>query len=198
MSRFFYHGIRNGISAPDKVLDIFKTGGIKSKRLQNRSYRIGFNGPDYVSVCRKGNFEDYESGKNNAFYNYILNSFCFIISDEVDAIKGEYTPDVIEWERFELAKFMTMYPERRITDMFDEWQVRDEIKFSHIIGIGIPLRWISTMKHEGWSEITTLARQIINLASSLGLDIVNSSMPNFVEQYEKEKLTIEANNINLR
>lgn len=190
MSKFFYHGIRNGFFAPNIVIDIFKTGDIKSKRLQNESYHLGFNGPDYISICRKGTNEDYEKGNNNAFYNYILNSFCFIINDEIDAIKGEFIPEVTEWGRFELVRFMNAHPERRITDMFDEWQVKDEINFSNIIGIGIPLLWIEKMKQEGWSEITDLTRQIIDFASNLGLDIVNSSIPNFIEQYEQSKLLI--------
>lgn len=187
MSRFFYHGIRNCQLAPDTIIDIFKSGGIKSKRRQNRSYRIGFNGPDYISICRKCADEEYETDRNNAFQHYILNSFCFIIRDDIDAIPGVYTPDVINWNRFELVRFMNEHPEIRITDMFDEWQVRDEIGFSHIIGLGIPIDWVKIMHQKGYEDVLPLTEQIILLATSLGLDIVNSSAPDFIEQYEKSK-----------
>lgn len=194
MSKYFYHGIRNGLVAPDTVIDIFKSGGIKSRRLQRISYKAGFNGPDYVSICRKEADTEYDEVKNNAFKNYILDSFCFIISDDIPAVKCDYVPETQEWDRFQLYKFMNEHPDIRITDMFDEWQVKDEIKFSNIIGIGIPTNWISKMHNAGFTNIRALVSKIVTLASEYQLDIVDSSVPNFIELYEKEK----KNKINLK
>ena len=77
--------------------------------------------------------------------------------------------------------------------MFDEWQAKDEIPLSFIIGIGVPIKKLMTSDEVfGFdlyynSTMSTLLIQLIELATELGLDIVDSSNPNFVEEYENSK-----------
>jgi len=186
MSKYFYHGI-SGLSAPDIMIAILKSSGIKSRRKQNISYMSGYNGLDYISLCRKEEKQEYETHRMNAFKSYILNNFCFIIRDDISAIKCEYRTDILEWDYIKLLEFMDAYPERRITDMFDEWQVKDEIPLSNIIGIGLPLKLIRDLQLDGYKEIKTLICEIVFIAEALGLDIVDSSRCDFVEQYEYSK-----------
>lgn len=71
--------------------------------------------------------------------------------------------------------------------MFDEWQVRDEITLTGIIGIGVPFDWVEVMMETGSYNVKTLIGQIIDTAANLGLDIIDSSTPDFVEKYEAQK-----------
>lgn len=77
--------------------------------------------------------------------------------------------------------------------MFDERQVKDEMPLSFIIGIGIPTKKLMTSSDvlgfdpDYTSTLSTLLTQIMGLATELGLDIVDSSSPNFVEEYENSK-----------
>lgn len=52
MSKYYFHGVKQLLNFY-AVEQILISGGIKSKNLQHRSYKIGFNGNDYVSVCKK-------------------------------------------------------------------------------------------------------------------------------------------------
>ncbi len=186
MSRYYYHGIKHG-SVLDKTLDIFQSGKIKCIPTVNKR---GFNGNDFVSVCKKEIEEEYFRHSNNGFYNYVQNGICFIISDEIAAIKPEIIENADKWNRFELIGYMNSKPGMRFSDMFDEWQVKSHIPLSAILAIGIPIKYLEELmdeKEEGFQKV----RKIISLALELGLDIVDSSVSNFVEEYENQKLEQE-------
>ena len=183
MSKYYYHGVKRGLVL-DKALEIFQKGGIKC---MPGVRKIGFNGLDHVSVCMKEPVEEYGNHSNNAFYNYVQNSICFIILDTIETIKPEIIENADKWNRFELVGYMNSKPGFRFSDMFDEWQVYKEIPLSAIIGIGIPLEELDTILTETSGNGAEKIKKLITCALESGLDIVDSSDPNFVEKYESEK-----------
>lgn len=184
MSRYYYHGVNHGLVL-DKAIEIFQSGGI---RCTTGARKIGFNGTDYISICRKELEEEYSRHSNNGFYNYVQDRICFIISEEVEAIKPEIIEHADKWNRFELIAYMNSKPNVRFSDMFDEWQVKGLIPFSSIMGIGIPLQNLSAILTKTDSNNgSERLEKLLSLAESLGLDIVDSSDPQFVEKYEKNK-----------
>lgn len=181
MSKYFYHGIQGQYFGMKGALTILQTGGIKCKRLldPNRFIVLGYNGNDYVSVCKKEEEYKYYERNINAFYSFVQNSFCFVISNDIEAVKTEL-PSVPLTE--ETKKFT------RFSDMFDEWQVKDQIPLSSIIGIGIPISEIKVLfKIRPELEKLEEIKQILILAEQLELDIVDSSEFGFVEKYEERK-----------
>ncbi len=183
MSKYYYHGVKRGLVL-DKALEIFQKGGIKC---MPGVRKIGFNGLDHVSVCMKEPVEEYGNHSNNAFYNYVQNSICFIILDTIETIKPEIIENADKWNRFELVGYMNSKPGFRFSDMFDEWQVYKEIPLSAIIGIGIPLEELDTILTKTSGNGAEKIKKLITCALESGLDIVDSSDPNFVEKYESEK-----------
>ena len=183
MSKYYYHGVKRGLVL-DKALEIFQKGGIKC---MPGVRKIGFNGLDHVSVCMKEPVEEYGNHSNNAFYNYVQNSICFIILDTIETIKPEIIENADKWNRFELVGYMNSKPGFRFSDMIDEWQVYKEIPLSAIIGIGIPLEELDTILTKTSGNGAEKIKKLITCALESGLDIVDSSDPNFVEKYESEK-----------
>ena len=179
MSRYFYHGV----SSIASTLKILQSGSIQCRRLLGKKAN-GYNGLDYVSVCKKYAEEDYQNTDlDNAFYKYVQNYCCFILSEEIPAMKtfptkhiGDYPMDTILFDK-----------QKRVSDMFDEWQVYKEIPLSAIIGIGIPLEELDTILTKTSGNGAEKIKKLITCALESGLDIVDSSDPNFVEKYESEK-----------
>lgn len=145
MEKVFYHGIKefyDPYTSILKLLEIIESGGLKSRRLQNKTSSLGFNGNDYISVCERKNDEEYSKYSNNAFYNYIVFRFCFIISHSIEALPIQYI-DCQKFDSFaEANEYVRSFPTIRFSDMFDEWQVKDEISLSDIVGIGLPVHKI--------------------------------------------------------
>ncbi len=183
MSKYYYHGVKRGLVL-DKTLEIFQKGGIKC---MPGARKIGFNGLDYISICKKEAEEEYNKHSNNAFYNYVQNSICFIISDEIDAIKPEIIENADKWNRFELVGYMNSKPGVRFSDMFDEWQVYRIVPLSSIVGLGIPLKELGTILKLTSGNGKKRIEELIACALELGMDIVDSSDSNFVEKYESMK-----------
>lgn len=178
-STYFYHGIRTDVN---RLLQILTSGGIKSKRLLGLS-GFGYNEADYVSLCKKYPSREYKEygERTNAFYTYTFNSFCLIISDDIPAFKLGL--DDVGFNSLDRGVLGV-----RVSDMFDEWQVKDQIPLSSIIGIGIPIKGLKHMMGGSAKEEFETLRKVLLLAHALGLDIVDSSNPKFVEQYERKKL----------
>ncbi len=183
MSKYYYHGVKHGLVL-DKALEIFQSGGI---RCISCACKRGFNGTEFVSVCKKEPVEEYSRHSNNGFYNYVQDRICFIISEDIDPIKPEIIENADKWNRFELISYMNSKPGIRFSDMFDEWQVRGGITFSSIIGLGIPKKNIGSILLQTSGDGIERLNTIIALAEAMGLDIVDSSDPDFVEKYEKQK-----------
>lgn len=189
MSKYFYHGLGLSYFYPDNittVLEILTTGGIKCKRLLGKK-KFGYNGLDYVSVCKKYMEEEYHNAYGSTgFYKYVQDCFCFIISDDIDAVKTETIPKAY-WYFQDIVEKMKKHPEYRYSDMFDEWQVKEMIPLSSIIGIGVPIQWLKEVDWSFHRDSLEVLRNIFSIAESLGLDIVDSTDKNFVENYELEK-----------
>ncbi len=184
MSKYFYHGTQGRYFGMKRALEILQTGGIKCKRLQNSDnfVGLGYNGLEYVSVCKKESESDYYKNKMNAFYNFVQSSFCFVISDDVEAQKTEIPNFAPNHELLENKESI------RYSDLFDEWQVREQIPLSSIIGIGIPISEIKTLYQmkPDLGELKDL-KSILLVADKLGLDVIDSSEFGFVEDYESQK-----------
>lgn len=181
MSKYFYHGTQGNYFGMKKALSILTTGGIKCKKLLNLDSFYGYNGLEYVSICKKEPDSEYLKNKNNGFYSYVQNSFCFIISDSIDAIKTE-TPSFVATPEI-LSKSIS-----RFSDMFDEWQVKDKVPLSAIVGIGIPLNELKVLfSLRPELDILEELREILTISEELGLDIIDSSEFHFVEAYETQK-----------
>jgi len=86
-----------------------------------------------------------------------------------------------------IVEKMKENPNARYSDMFDEWQVKDQIVTSSIIGIGLPMRWLDGVDWRLCLNSLQELKEILSIAEALGLDIVDSSRENFVEEYELEK-----------
>ena len=201
MSKFYYHGVGNIMCNPyisEKMINIIKSGGLKSKKFLNLNIRGGYNGMDYVSVCKKEEKNLYEKYPISAFYQYIHNKCCFIISDEISAIKTKYiTEDEIDYDESKtryccLLELVQNNEGIRYSDMFDEYQVYESIDLEHILGIGLPLDIYDSNLLDSIKENI---KPLCDLAISLGLDIVDTRDDNFVEKYEEKMYKNNGNKI---
>lgn len=180
MSKYYYHGVKGSCFGVENALKILKTGGIKCKRLLHMEC-CGYNGLDYVSICKKEQEKKYITNTVNGFYGFVQNSFCFIISDSIEAIKTEMPNSSLDYDEEPVFK--------RYSDMFDEWQVREQIPLSAIVGIGIPVIELETLFELYPSSLKELQdlKEILSLSEKMGLDIIDSSEFHFVEVYESQK-----------
>lgn len=191
MSKYYYHGImpkKDPLTKLFTMIEIIKSGGLKSKRkLKIVNLYIGYNGNDYISLCNKEDNSMYDlfSDNINAYEDYIYSNFCFIISDEIDAIK---TNTFSRHEQYvSYMDFLSIAQgDVRYSDMFDEWQVKDEIKLDKIIGIGLPFNLVHSYKVSD-QEFKKNIEILYSLANYYNFDIVNTDNFNFVEYYENQK-----------
>ena len=182
MSRYFYHGV----SSIASTLKILQSGSIQCRRLLGKKAN-GYNGLDYVSVCKKYAEEDYQNtDMNNAFYSCVQGNFCFIVSERVDAIKT-HSSGQIKW--YDYSDSLLTDKRNRISDMFDEWQAYQEIPLSMIIGVGIPSNYVDAIlkKSSSTGRFIMELKEIVAVVTALGLDIVDTNVLGFVEEYEKYK-----------
>lgn len=184
MGKYYYHGIAS-FYPEDVILNIIRSGSIKSKRLMGRTGIRGYNGLDYVSICTKlPNIEqeDYiQKGYNCAYLDCIVNHFCLILSKDIDVVKPHLVLPNTFLSYSDLLNYLEENPNFPVSDMFDEYQVKDMISLSKVIGIGIPLEEIKINNNY------KLLEMIYKCATKLGLDIVNTSNVNFVDEYERNK-----------
>ena len=189
MKQLFYHGMkprRTTLCRVNTMLEIIETGGLKSNRILGNQLVQGYNGLDYVSVCAKEKFYKYINNNYSAFNIYIKSNFCFIISGEVPAIKTVY----IDYDRFDnyadYKRYLERFPGKQVSDLFDEWQVKDEIPLNYVLGLGIPLKQI--MRYPGDNnEVLRVIERLRYFAELYNWDVVDSSISSFY-CYEKDKI----------
>lgn len=191
MSRFYYHRIipkKEQLERLCTMIEIIKSGGLKSKRKLNISnLYVGYNGSDYISLCKKENDYMYNQINDNinAYEDYIYSNFCFIASDEINAIKTKKFD--IKGKYVSYMQFYSLAQgDIRYSDMFDEWQVKDKINMDKIIGIGLPFNLVFSYKNSDL-EFKKYIELLYSLVHKYNLDIVNTEDFNFVEKYEQEK-----------
>lgn len=124
----YYHGVINGL-VDEKILAIFNDREISSASKRNSTNSIGFNENDYISLCKYLGEEVYKEHTNNAFHRYILNNFCFIISDDIEAETPVFIENASTMNRFELMNMRIKNPNKRFSDIIDERQARYFIPF---------------------------------------------------------------------
>lgn len=187
MSKYYYHATYDLLS----FIDILKDGSIKCSRLLGNTIehdldKLSLNGLDYICLCNK--LENYEDIFGDcSFKQFILDSFCFIISKEIDVIK----PEVVSWNNFyrymAIKKKLYSDTEHNLHVSFyaDEYRTKDKIALDNILGIGLPFGQRYTKQE------LELLRQSLVLVKNYGLDIVDSSDEYFIEKYESNKYNKE-------
>lgn len=187
MSRFFYHGT-------DKLsfYKILETGEIKCRRLIDEeniqiertvenTFGAGCNGYEYISVCNKNDYFDSE----DSFNVFIRNSYCFIITDDIEAIKTINIHDKNNSDKYknEYANFVSNNSNSsiRFSIMPDEYHIKTSVPLSKIIGIGFPFKRLTKKEIE----------LLFNLSYELKIDVVDTGNPLFIEDYESKKIGIE-------
>lgn len=195
MSKVFYHGIKPYYAPNESIsimLQIISSGGIKCRRLQGVTSKLGFNGDDYISVCEGKSDYEYRKYPNNAFFRYIYYGFCFILSDDIPVIPVQYINRDDFDSYTEIIEYMSHYPDVRFSDLFDEWQVKDEIPLSYIVGIGLStcqiLEYINSKKEK--EIFKSNLNKLYTLAESLNWTIVNTDML-YTEDNYNEHLVVE-------
>ncbi len=190
----YYHGVVNGL-VDKKVLDILKKREISSASRLGYTKRIGFNENDFISICSNMGEEVYGTGVNNAFNKYIKNNFCFVISDSIKAEKPVYVPNASKMGVLELFNLRQNNPDKRFSDIIDEYQVKDYISFENIVAIGIPYNlkiedgYIRLSKFCSLTadEFLELINKVESVASDLGILVVDSSSKEFATMFDEEK-----------
>lgn len=189
MGLLFYHGMqprRSVLCKVNKMLEIIDSGSFKSNRLLGNNLAHGYNGLDYISVCAREKFYKYWKKEESAFNLFIKNNFCFILSSEIPVIKPEY----INYNNFihysDLVDYLNSFPEQQFSDLFDEWQVKDEIPLDYVIGLGLPLKYLNKMKYLGETTRAKI-RELYLFAEFFNWDIIDSSTLSSFYSYEKTK-----------
>ncbi len=192
MSKYFYHGVMSFFPC-QSMLHILQSGGLKSKRLQGNFDLIGYNGLDSISLCRtltKEEYDYYEGlGYKSAYEIFIVSHFCFIIREDIEAIRTDVVAPHTFSSSWELGEYLKDHPTEHISDLVDEWQALNFIPNSQLIGIGIPLSIIQ--KGARFNAYREGLKELYEVATSLGLDIVDTTSPNFISSYEKRKENLE-------
>ena len=182
MSKYYYHGV----DSFRIFMKILTDGEIKSARLLGKTLEkdycnLGFNGLDFICLCNKVN--EHALGYDSFEY-FIVDSYCFIISDDIDVLK----PVVFNWDNeidYLEAKLKALNEGMQLSPFIDEYRTKYRITIDNILGIGLPL------ENKYSKEELVLLRQSLALARSLGLDIVDSSDEFFIEKYESKKYNKE-------
>lgn len=182
----YYHGVINGL-VDKKIMSILANREISSAGRMGYTNKIGFNEDNYVSVCSNMGEEIYNEIANNAFNKYIFNRFCFVIDSSVEVEKPEYIRDASSMSILDLYNLKRNNPNKRFSDIIDEYQVRDYIPFDKIVAIGIPYGLetkdgyvtLSNFCFLTTDEFKKLIIQIESVALELGIPIVDSSSLEF-------------------
>ncbi|MBQ1812935.1 MAG: hypothetical protein II119_03185 [Bacilli bacterium] len=150
---YFYHGTGEYIlDALNTMKSIITSGAIKCRRnLGKTDEPTSWNGIDYVSVCAyDGDLDIIDS----SFGGWIQYCPCFILSNDIDAIKCEYTRDFTDVGGYSQYK--------------DEWHVKGDIPIDKVIGIALPDIVFTDEEKE-------LVEDIISAANEFGWEIFSST-----------------------
>lgn len=197
---YYFHGVANGL-VDKKVIYILNKREISSARRLGIPKRIGFNEEDFVSVCSNMGQEFYDTGINNAFNKYIVNHFCFIIDGSIEVCKPEFIPEASKMSTLDLFNLKRNNPDKRFSDIIDEYQVRECIPFDNVIAIGIPYSLgskhgqikLSDFCYLTETEFLELIEKVERIASDLGIPIVDSASLEFVTMFSDSAIKEQKN-----
>lgn len=175
---YYYHG-----TSLDHLISILESREIKCRRLlneeslkyKNRKYtNPGYNGLDYVSICKPNNDS---SDSYTAFNIFIVNHFCLIINEEVKAVK------TVTCDSFMVQALSDRYNNFRYSDLIDEWQVKTRITLDNVVGIAIPFQRIDHNLYD-----LRKIKYLLQLAKAYDLPVIDSSFNMFDSTYSSNSL----------
>jgi hypothetical protein len=175
---YYYHG-----TSLDHLISILESREIKCRRLLNEGplkYKHkkysgpGYNGLDYVSICKPNN---ESSDSYSAFNIFIVNHFCLIISDTVSAVK------TITCAPFINQALGDEYNGLRYSDLKDEWQVKTRITLDNVVGIAIPFQRVDHNLYD-----LRKIKYLLQLAKDYDLPVIDSSFNIFDSTYNSNSL----------
>lgn len=131
---YYFHSLNLNSEKTLELLEkIIKDGRILSLE-KSGSYSDGFhmNKRDEICISRKSRFRMFY---NSAYDIYAREKLSFILKGD---LPGVYKPELIPVSETFGNGFR--YIESGLTDMYDEYRVKDEISLDHVVGINIPTR----------------------------------------------------------
>ena len=174
MNKYFYHGIESYYGCLGETIEIVYK--ILQEGLKTRNQVRNYQDNDFNHVClyRKNDDWDYNIPGNiykSARAGWIDNSFVFIISPEIIAVK-------------ELEEK---------TDLVDEWRSINDIPPDKIIGIALPFESINDYLNETTDEeviedqkkLKKFLPLVADYAIKNNLFYTDSEIPNFTEELDK-------------
>lgn len=179
---YFYHGtgedINEGIST---MLEIIESGSIQSANKRQADIKTLYNGNDYISVCRWDDLLSengwFDSLCDSAFYGWIFNCPCFIISDKIPAIKCRQVSVGTSFDS-EIE---------RVSQFKDEWQVKDEILLDDVIAIALPFIHLEkNIDGEVTKDTYDKVKKILEYASCYKWQVFNSDNQNLIKEVDKK------------
>ncbi len=191
----YYHGVINGL-VDKKILSILNKKEVASATRMGLNKTNGFNEGDYISLCKNLGWHVYQKyPDNNAFNKYIFNNFCFIIDEDIEAKEAVFIPNAKNMKAMDLYFLKRNNPDKRFSDLVDEYQAYGYIPISKVVGVGIPYNkevvdgFIILSKFCALtpSEFQELIRQVEKQANELGIKIVDSSDYEALTQFENNK-----------
>lgn len=140
MNSFYYHGITdNQLACFESIL---KSKAILSRSKMNEEMNliskhdyIGYNGNDYVSICKKF----YNKETSDCYEEYIRDNISLIMLDLPNVINTELIDINYNGENYQeyFNKFHNL--ETRYSDLTGEIQVYKEIPLKYVVAISYPL-----------------------------------------------------------
>lgn len=194
MKRYYYHGIGELTCCLWKMLEIIKSGELKTR---NNMIKDNYEKYNHVCLYKKNESFDYNDENNflhSALSSWIEHCWFFIISPEIPAIKTKYSNRV----GFDDS-------EEPMSDIVDEWRSVGSIPFSKIVGIGIPFDSIleeekrfgfvedMNFNYVSFKEFYELLKKLQEYAKKQNWIIVNSD-----EKGICDKIDEQLNNSNLK
>ena len=172
-----------------KVLDSKKICTPRELGLKLEGGVALFNGRDHISVCKKFSAKEYYiRGLYNmpkAFPWYIIEGFGLILSDDIEAEKTEfYVKKNNKYDIGAIRKFVSEHPEKRWSDMFDEYQVEGSIGIDKFKAVFLPINYLKQVKIANYQKYLL---NIIDKIDKYNLDVIDSCNKKFSELYESDK-----------
>ena len=172
---YFFHGTGEYLEdALTKMIEIIKSGGIKSKNKRQATQRTLYNGDDFISVSRRDEEFDYENGSmlDTSFSGWIYGTPVFIISPDIEAVHAKKVP--LDY-KYDPSK-------ERVSQFVDEWHVADEIPLDKIVGIALPFQYVDQNP-----LLLSMIRTILEYAKVYGWKVYNSD-EKLLQRIEKDEV----------